>query len=300
MKREFRQLLSVHEANDGFNLKNVFEVAALLAEAKPVVRLVLHASQTTPVCAALLRLGLAASVSPWQLRAAYRTSLGDEYSDCGPPGAFSPDGSHVVAVSRQQALSEEFLSLEAAGRHADLGALLGYPGCCRTSYERHASDRDWLTEILANTPMKMDYPCAANRLAYLFDDCWLGYDYFPCSLCCGETIANAMRLRSIISEMGGGEWVDCAGLGMCAPILIHRGVILQLREARSGVGWAEYDLSKVRLHNWAVEIGADEDHAWDSCRAEMIPGGVRFISPEGNAFDAGGSRLLLFKPWSDS
>lgn len=293
--READILLSLHERVPAFTHRNVFETLALLAGIKPVVRLVLDEAGAGAVHAELRRVGLAAATSEWVLQPAYTNDLRDEYTQIGRPGE---DGRHVVAVSRSLTLAREFLGAELANASQTVGDLLGYPSCCVAAYERLSDQHDWVAELLAGTPEADVYPCATNRLAYLFDDRWIGFDYFPCSLQCDGTRRIFAAMRKVLQDCGLGDLANLAFSLMSAPVVICRGVIVQLQGTTVGPGTLAYDLARARLHAWMVEPGADRDPFWDSDSIRLGPDVVEFLR-SGRQLGAwkrgdGTNRVLVF------
>ena len=228
----------------------------------------------------------------------YTTSLKDVFTEmvqAGEPGG----DERVVAVARTEALAEQFLEAEIEGDDVAICDMLGYPRCCSLSYQNLSSERDWLTELLSNTTHCSSYPHETNRIAYLFDDRWIGFDYFPCSLQCVETKRIFAMIYALLHECGIGMMADKIRAEMKMPILIRSGVIVQLREACVTPDRLTYDLSRSGIFGWNVEEEADKDVIWSTDCVVRSALGLQFFS--GQEFVIGleegrtSNRLLVFE-----
>jgi hypothetical protein len=290
-------LLSVNHRALEYTVRNVFETIAVLDGFKPVMRLVLSDEYIPLVAHELRAFGLAVSASTWGLRPAYTTSLGDVYTDIDRTGTRRCQ--RVVAVARSASSADAFLQAETDGDHEAMGYMLGYPRCCMRAYQDLSEKRDWLTELLEHTSPHARYPHQTNRVAYLFDEHWLGFDYFPCSLLCADTKNIFETVARLARESGMHALVDQITTDLRAPILLKSGVVVQLRGASCADGMAKYDLSRSRLYGWRVEEGADEDPIWTSDQVERINGELRFYRERrllaSSLEDVSSTRLLVFE-----
>jgi hypothetical protein len=292
------RLIALIDHTPGYTLRNVFETIALMAGYKPVMRLVLEDSSAMRVREELRDSNLAVVVSSWKLRPKYTTSLKDVFTEIVQSGELGGN-ERVVAVSRTEALAEQFLEAEIKGDDVAICDMLGYPRCCSLSYQNISSKRDWLTELLSNTTHCSSYPHETNRIAYLFNDRWIGFDYFPCSLQCVETKRIFTMVNALLHECGLGAMAEKIKAEMKMPILIRSGVIVQLREARVTPDRLTYDLSRSGIFGWNVEEGADNDPIWSTDCVVRSALGLQFFSEqqfvmgleEGRTSD----RLLVFE-----
>jgi len=256
----------------------MLEAVALLAGEKPVLRLVLGGSDISNARAVFEGLGLAVELSPWVLRTAYSTSLGDTYTLREHADA-DDSRDRVVMVAKGAALARRALSAETDDDpNNELGLLFGYPRCCVAAYERISSAHDWLANSLAATALDATCLADANRIATLFSEDWIGFDYFPCSLACRETERIARTVARLGRMAGFDDLIDRAEAAMGAPILLRRGVVLQLREASYVGGTVRCPLAGARLHAWTIDGDADNDPAWDADTVEASEGQIRFLA----------------------
>jgi hypothetical protein len=297
MSEAAQALVGLHRRAPDFALRNIGEALAVIAGAKAVMRLVLTASSAPSVADALRAMGLSVAVSPWRLRQAYVTTLHDTFTEI-VSAAQAPEGSCVLAVARQEEAAQSFLTAEHDGDESLVAHLLGYPSCCARAYGDLSDRRDWLTALLDSSPTATTYPHQANRIAYLFDEAWLGFDYFPCGLHCAETAALAEGVAELLGRHGLEDLVCAARASMRAPILIRQGVLAQLVGARVQGTRVTYRLDLARLFGWRVQPEADQDRAWRTDTAIREAGELQ-LWREAELMVRGGeeqldNRLLLF------
>jgi hypothetical protein len=292
-----QRLLSLSHRVPEYTFRNVVETIAVIEGCKPVMRIVLNEQSVPLVKNEMKHAHLCLVESHWRLQPAYTTSLGDVYTEIASSNTGSR-GQSVVAVAHSSLSAKAFLHAEKDDDLEAIGEMLGYPCCCIRAYENVSKDRDWLTELLENTSSQPTYPYQANRLAYLFDEYWLGFDYFPCSLLCVETKKICDMVTELVRKYGMDSLVDQITSDMRAPILIHAGVVVQLRGASCNNEWISYDLSRSRLFGWKVQKGADEDLFWESDEIERIGEDLCFYNKRkliakhrGNLLN---SRLIVF------
>lgn len=260
------ELLSLCRETVYFNSRNVLEVIALFEGVKPVMRLVVDEASHNLIKNKFRSLKLFTVRSRWNIKTSYKTPLGDVYTtltDINDPES----DSFVMMVALGRKTAEEAMDLEDNREdNGGLEKLLGYPDCCVKSYHNICETRDWLEELLSNTSRQMHYSWASNRIAYLFDDNSLFFDYFPCSLECIKTAKISRNMLNLASLYGISDICEKWRQEMCRPVLIRKGVIVQMKEYRfnNRNGHLEFNPRKISLHGWKVANKADEDFTWQS------------------------------------
>ncbi len=290
-------LLELRRDVPDFTFRNLLETLALIAGRKSLLRLVLDDRPMPPVRALLERIGLQVAVSPWKIAPVYSTPLGDTYTEVVENN--DPRGVRrvLMAASRTTVLNQG-LDLEEAGDFDhELGPLLGYPKCCVSAYDRVGPDRHWLDLLIEGNNPNGPLPCGANRLASLFDDRALFYDYFPCSLQCEATRAISRSGLELLGLCGLEEQAAAALRVMGTPILLRRGVLARLNGATVESGRLRYELSRAGLFCWRARPGAEDDAAWSTSGLEVENGRVSLFANDQRVttFDEGPlDRVFLF------
>ncbi|HJL77932.1 MAG TPA: DUF483 domain-containing protein [Candidatus Marinimicrobia bacterium] len=260
------QLLDLHHKTSCFNLRNIIETLAVIDGKKSVMRLVVNDDAYEFVLPALKSFNLKIARSDFRQKPAFTTSLGDTYTELidfnDPDG-----GEYSLMVSRTAELSTRAMHIEDYDEDPTaLGRLLGYPDCCTASYEKINAHTDWLMVFLSNTPLEKTYSYKANRIAYLFNEKSLFFDYFPCSLSCEKTADITSFIETLLKKYGMNDILEDYIEEMKHPILILGGVVVQIKQSHynESTNIITFDLSKSRLHDWKVEMNADEYCVWDS------------------------------------
>jgi hypothetical protein len=200
------------------------------------------------------------------MKASYKTPLGDVYTSLTDKNDPESD-SFVMMVASSRKTAEKAMNLEDNGEDSgELENFLGYPDCCVKSYRNICETRDWLEELLSNTSRLMHYSWASNRIAYLFDENSLFFDYFPCSLECAKTAEISRNMWSLAPLYGISDICAKWRQEMCRPVLIRKGVIVQMKEYRfdNRNGQLDFNPRKISLHGWKIANRADEDFTWES------------------------------------
>jgi hypothetical protein len=273
------ELLSLCRETGNFNSRNVLEVIALLEGIKPAMRLVVDLASHNLIKYKLRSLKLFTVRSRWNIKASYKTPLGDVYTSLTDKNDPESD-SFVLMVASSRKTAEEAMHLEDNGEDSgELEKLLGYPDCCVKSYRNICETRDWLEELLSNTRRQMNYSWASNRIAYLFDENSLFFDYFPCSLGCTKTAEISRNIWGLAPLYGIKDICDKWRQEMCRPVLIRKGVIVQMKEYRFNdhSSCLEFNPRKISLHGWKVADRADEDFTWESDSIKRDSEELRFF-----------------------
>jgi hypothetical protein len=259
-----RELNGLHDALAAFTSRNICEAISMIEGVKPVMRLAIPASAAEMVAGVMSRLGATFARAPWRTRTVHTNAFGDVYTENVPEDEH-PAGDVEVFISRQHGLAQR--ACEVAGTEEgamEYGLLLGYPPCCITKVEEVSEERDWLTVLLESSELSRIYPFGANRIAYLFTERTLGYDYYPCSLHCRATAALAAQTGAMLGAHGLAELAQGMAEEMRTPILIRRGVVLRLRGARQTGERVSYDLSRAEARVWKVVSGIEDDLLWQT------------------------------------
>jgi len=277
------------------------EVIALLSGLKKVMRLVVDNKSHDLIVNKLSAFNLYAVRSHWNMKTSFRTSLGDVYTELTDQN--DPESSSfVIMVSPKDKTAKEARALEdSSGKKGEIEKLFGYPLCCFRSYRNICKNRDWLEELLNNTKIKEFYPWCANRIAYLFNENSMFFDYFPCSLECDNTAAISRKMQELAPVYGlvsvCKKWIQ----EMCRPVLIRKGVVVQLREFNFNDqnGHLNFNPQKIALYGWKVAADADKDFTWGSDSIKRIGKELHFFK---NGKSTGyfieeinDNRLLVFK-----
>jgi hypothetical protein len=216
------------------------------------------------------------------LKTSYKTNLGDVYTKLA--NRDDPEANEfIIMVASDINIAKYAINIEDHGNDpSKLGVLLGYPECCVSAYEQISEQIDWLTVFLSNTPRRSVYPFGANRMAYLFGEKSLFFDYFPCGLTCEATCNLSRQMASVLEKYQLSDLLINIKSEMMTPILIRKGVIVFFRNAiyEADKQTLIYDLSKAGLHGWKVIPGADSDFVWDSNRLTRIGNSLFFYHNE--------------------
>lgn len=263
---DVRHLIDLHHKTHYFNLRNIIETLALIDGKKPVMRLVVDDAAYELVVPCLESFNLKIARSNFRQKPAFTTTLGDTYTELT---AFSDprDGDFSLMVALDSELSTRAMRIEDYDEDPSaLGKLLGYPDCCTASYKKINDDTDWLMVFLSNTPFEKTYSYMSNRIAYLFGEKSLFFDYFPCALTCKKTAEITSNISAIMKKHRLDDILEDFTKEMKHPILISDGVIVQLKKSHYNESrdTLTFDLSKSRLHGWRVETNADENFVWES------------------------------------
>lgn len=261
-------LTELKEKTPVFSSRNIIEAIALLENKKKVMRLVVNDSSSRFIVPSMLQLGFAVVRSKFRLKTSYTTHLGDVYTEFVE--ADDPEADDfIIMVAKDIGMAKYAINLEDDGDAAgQLGDLLGYPECCVSAYKQISEKNDWLTVYLSNTPHRSFYPYGANKIAYLFGEKSLFFDYFPCSMTCEDTCNLSVQMTLVL------EKYQLSGLrrdirnALMTPILIRKGVIVSLRNAffEDDRRTLVYDLGQATMHGWKVTPEADKDFVWESNR----------------------------------
>ena len=263
---DVRELIDLHHRTPCFNLRNIIETLAVIDGKKPVMRLVVDDAAYDLVVPCLESFDLKIARSDFRQKPAFTTNLGDTYTEStdfnDPRGR---DFSLMVALDSD--LANHAMRIEDFQKDPGaLGKILGYPDCCTVSYEKINEDTDWLMVFLSNTPFEKTYSYRTNRIAYLFDEKSLFFDYFPCSLTCEKTAEITSIISFMLMKYGMNDILEDLTEAMKLPILISDGVITQIKKSHynKSSDTITFDLSKSRFHGWKVETNADDNFIWES------------------------------------
>ena len=263
---DVHHLFNLHHKTHHFNLRNIIETLAVIDGNKPVMRLVVDDVAYKLIAPCLESFNLRIARSDFRQKSAFTTNLGDTYTNLiafnDPRGG---DFSLMVALNSE--ISTRAMEIEDYDTDPGaLGNLLGYPDCCMASYEKINEVTDWLMIFLSNTPFEITYSYLANKIAYLFGEKSLFFDYFPCALTCKQTAEISLVISAIMRKHGLDDILKNFTKEMQYPILIIDGIIVQLIKSHYNAreDTLMFDLSKSRLHGWRVEKNADENFVWES------------------------------------
>ena len=238
--------------------------------------------------------------SDFRQKTAFTTSLGDTYTESTDFN--DPDGGeYSLMVSRTEEIAVRAMQIEDYDENPTaLGKLLGYPNCCTSSYEKIDEHTDWLMVFLSNTPFKNIYSYKANRIAYLFNEKSLFFDYFPCSLSCEKTADITSFIESLLTKYGMKDILEDYIEEMMHPILILGGVVVQIKQSQfnESTNTITFDLSKSRLHDWKVRMNADEYCVWDSNKITINKNVMEFYKDStllGTITQSKYERLMIFQ-----
>ncbi|MBW2989980.1 hypothetical protein KY358_06725 [Candidatus Woesearchaeota archaeon] len=126
------------------------------------------------------------------------------YSDKGMkvPIGSSEKGYFFVYASKRKGLAEKAKEMEEKGMHRELGAILGYPECCSSFFERHFDEmskrNNDFTMASLRSSSGLCFPFYTNIAARHFDLALL--NHFPCSFSCAESIKMAKKHLKAIEE----------------------------------------------------------------------------------------------------
>jgi|TARA_B100000959_G_scaffold254943_1_gene286968 hypothetical protein len=294
------QLLDLHHRTSCFNLRNIIETLAVIEGKKPVMRLVVSDEAHNFVIPTLESFNLKIARSDFRQKTAFTTSLGDTYTESTDFN--DPDGGeYSLMVSRTEEIAVRAMQIEDYDENPTaLGKLLGYPNCCTSSYEKIDEHTDWLMVFLSNTPFKNIYSYKANRIAYLFNEKSLFFDYFPCSLSCEKTADITSFIESLLTKYGMKDILEDYIEEMMHPILILGGVVVQIKQSQfnESTNTITFDLSKSRLHDWKVRMNADEYCVWDSNKITINKNVMEFYKDStllGTITQSKYERLMIFQ-----
>ncbi|MFH1409147.1 MAG: hypothetical protein ABIH34_04530 [Nanoarchaeota archaeon] len=112
-------------------------------------------------------------------------------------------GDHrIVFISRDQMHLNELKTAEISNDHEAMGALLGFPSCCISFFQKHHVQEekaayDFLSPLLDNTT-KRHFPFTMNIFGRYFDAPLLSHA--PCSLECAQSRKLADKRYSALEE----------------------------------------------------------------------------------------------------
>lgn len=235
--------------------RHAFELAALVAGAKDVVRVVLERPERESALVLLAQLGCAVVPSPFGLATERESTLGDRFTfhvDANDPRA----SSFVLLVAREAKVARHACEVEAYGDNDDLGRLYGYPACCVAAYERIASGNDWLDQLVADVRLRGtgERPFyAANRIGSLYEGLGFLPDYFPCSLYCEGAMRLATSLRSAALTCDLDDIVAHTDTVLQRPIIAWRGLVIQPVDARRDGDTLQFTGKRALRFDWRPE-----------------------------------------------
>jgi len=264
--KDVRELIDLHRKTPHFNIRNIIETLAVIDGKKPVMRLVVDDAAYDLIVPCLESFDLKIARSDFRQKPAFTTNLGDTYTELtesnDPKG-----GDFSLMVALDSNLASHAMRIEDYQEDPGaLGKILGYPDCCTVSYERINEDTDWLMVFLSNTPFQKTYSYRANRIAYLFDEKSLFFDYFPCSLTCKKTAEITSIISLMLRKYGMNDFLEDVTEAMKVPVLISDGVITQIKKSHynKSSDTITFDFSKSRFYGWKVETNADDSFIWES------------------------------------
>lgn len=229
LARKERRLRELAKRVSSVETRHVFEVAATLAGAKRVVRVVVEPDEIATTKALLSDLGLAAKEAELFLGVEKATSLGDQWTihvarddpRCAYAAVFAARDPHAVAIAARQ---------EGTADAQEIGRFLGYPECCVSNYSRIEAGGEWLALLLDDNRTRgaREKPShLANKIGYLFDGASFLPDYFPCSLHCSGAKNLAILLRQSALSCGLTDLVSETERVLKRPIIVWRDLIIQ-------------------------------------------------------------------------
>jgi hypothetical protein len=213
----------------GLAERHVFEIAAAVLGAKPVVRVVVPIEHIEGCSGRLRALGLHVALPTRALAIDQETSLGDRY--CRHVPLTDPAAVEVALLaSLNIELAEKGRYIDENGSVRQTGELYGYPTCCILQYEKIEENPDWVRSLLLDHIRRGGRPpSVSNKLAYLFSGNSFLPDYFPCSLHCRPSEALARRMRAAALTAGLSRLVSDTEREVCRPIIAYAGSLLRPR-----------------------------------------------------------------------
>jgi len=213
-------------------VRHAFELSALIQHRKEIVRVVVKSEELKFAESLLSKLGVYVKQCNRGLATERTTTLGDHWIIAVPLDDPRVEW-QVLLASWDDSKVELGKRLEDEGDSRQLGLLYGYPNCCIEAYESIAKEIDWLDILLADLRQRSQSAAphyAQNKIAYLFGGASLLPDYFPCSLRCQNAVQLAIDLRESAIACGLNDLVTDVERELQRPILIWRGLVVQIAD----------------------------------------------------------------------
>ena len=205
--------------------RNILEILGLFSGGKNVVRIPINNSEWSIIKEFGIKNKLFIKHSNFKLAIVRKTPLGDIFTknvDWDTPNTIG----FVAYLSLTKKWASTASELESKANSYQLGKLYQYPICCINAYKEIENGKFWVESILDKTKKNI-HLFYANKLAYLFDQSSIIYDYFPCSLDCSKTIKIGKYYEELLIKVELNEMYSKIKNNLKKPILIGDGFLVQ-------------------------------------------------------------------------
>ena len=189
------------------SLTRSMDIIYALEGIKPVSRIVVGEDNLVPTKNFLKDYDVCVITSDFKIRQEVNEN---RFSNKGVqiPASSKEKGNYFVYMSKKKELAEKAKQAEAAGNHAELGKLFGYPKCCCEFFEKNfpvesKKQNDYVLATLKNSE-GFTFPFHTNVTVRHMDINLLSH--FPCNFKCEESIKlakqNLKLLEKVSPELG--------------------------------------------------------------------------------------------------
>ncbi len=211
-------------SSDDFSMIEKVELCGLLGGAKSVVRVCRRVRNIERFQRAIERLGLSLVESGLVFVATHRSDSEQIFGSSARVPS-SAGGLRIRYVTNRgcEWLADELAELEAdAGNDIDIGDRLGIPACCCATYEKIATDLNWIDRLLESTDLRRASFMACNQFVREYLGASLRPDYFPCSLQCTRTRDIGYVYRSLVETFAGRDFLEDLEFLCSRPVKLGR------------------------------------------------------------------------------